>query len=290
MIDPGLLFTVFWGRMAVNSHRRPDRRAICIIHVCNKFCYLRYRGAMTARRFRYNEIAGALRARITGDEFTSGALLPSESELSTQYQASRVTIRKALDVLRDERLVSSRQGSGWYVGTDPLQQPLDRLDTIEHQLMAQGRTSARQILQFGFVRPAAEIAGVLGCDEVLEVVRLNLADGQPFALVKVWCHPDVGASLSRRDVEARTFHELLGGSVGRATQTIGATGASVDVAALLAVPERSPLLEIRRTTASNNGQVVLVSEHLYPAHSTEFVVELAPAEIAAELSGLRLVQ
>ena len=36
---------------------------------------------------------------------------------------------------------------------------------------------------------------------VLEVRRLNLADGEPFARVTVWCPDDLGAQLSRADVE-----------------------------------------------------------------------------------------
>jgi GntR family transcriptional regulator len=37
-------------------------------------------------------------------------LLPSEAELSSEFSVSRVTVRKALEMLRDEGLVDSRQG------------------------------------------------------------------------------------------------------------------------------------------------------------------------------------
>ena len=43
---------------------------------------------------------------------------------------------------------------------------------------------------------------------MLEVRRLNLADGQPFALVTVWCPEELGAELSRADVERASFLEL----------------------------------------------------------------------------------
>jgi len=242
------------------------------------------------RTYRYLAIADALRDRIKGGEFGSSGLLSSEAGLSTEYRASRVTIRKALDVLRAERLVDSRQGSGWFVSSDPLRQSLDHLATIDHQLEGQGLTSERHVMRFGFIAASPEIRATLASDDVLEVVRINLADGEPFAVITVWCRPEFGAELSRADVEASTFQELLRDKIGHATQTIGAVAADADVAAQLQVPEGSPLLRIARVTSSNVGQNILVSEHLYPAHRTEFVVELAPADAVADPPGLRLVQ
>jgi len=243
-----------------------------------------------SRTFRYVAIADALRTRINEGEFGTSGLLSSEAGLSAEYKASRVTIRKALDVLRAERLVDSRQGSGWFVSSDPLRQSLDHLETIEQQLEAQGLTSERQVLRFGFRPASPDISATLESDEVLEVVRVNLADGEPFAAITVWCHPEIGATLTRADVEARTFQELLRDDIGHATQTIGAVAADAAVAAQLAVPEGSPLLRIARTTSSQSGQNILVSEHLYPAHRTEFSVQLAPADAVADAPGLRLVQ
>ncbi|HZQ87169.1 MAG TPA: GntR family transcriptional regulator, partial [Acidimicrobiales bacterium] len=79
------------------------------------------------RELRYQTIAGELRRRMAAGEFVPGRLLPSESELSEAYGASRVTIRKALDALRGEGLVDARQGFGWFVAGEPVRQQLGRL-------------------------------------------------------------------------------------------------------------------------------------------------------------------
>jgi GntR family transcriptional regulator len=42
-------------------------------------------------------------------------------------------------------------------------------------------------------------------------------------------------------------------------------------------------------TTSVDGDVVLVSEHVFPAHRTEFVVDLPRSEPSIAPSGLRLV-
>ena len=76
------------------------------------------------REIRYRAIADDLRRRVEAGEFAAGRTLPSESELSASYEASRVTIRKALELLRDEGLVDARQGFGWFAAVDPLRQSL----------------------------------------------------------------------------------------------------------------------------------------------------------------------
>ncbi|MDQ1372810.1 MAG: GntR family transcriptional regulator [Actinomycetota bacterium] len=223
-------------------------------------------------------------------EFPAGRLLPSEAELSADYDASRVTIRKALDTLRDEGLVDSRQGFGWFGAGDPVRQALGRLGTIEEQLEASGATAERRILDFGFVKAPKRAREILGDDTVLRVRRLNLADGEPFARVTVWAPERFGHGLSRADVEARSFYELLPVEVGGATQTIGAAGASAADAALLDVPAGSPVLRCERVTTDPAGRPLLVSEFVFPAHRTEFVVDLPSVDASIAPSGLRLVE
>jgi GntR family transcriptional regulator len=242
------------------------------------------------RTIRYRDIAADLRARVEGGEFTAGRLLPSESELSATYSASRVTIRKALEDLRNEGLVDSRQGFGWFVAGSTVRQPLAHLATIEAQLEAEGRASQRKILDFAFVRPPARVRAVLGVDKALKVTRVNLADGAPFARVTVWCPEELGAELSRAQVQDRSFYDLLPVTFGGATQTIGADAAGTEDAELLQIPVGSPVLVCERVTADLAGTPVLIGEYVFPAHRTEFTVDLAHPEASIGPSGLRLVE
>jgi GntR family transcriptional regulator len=239
------------------------------------------------RRIRYQEIADELRELATSSP--AGSLLPSESELSVRFHASRVTVRRALELVRSNGLIDARQGFGWFVATEPVRQHLEHLGTIEDQLEGDGRHAERRVTEFAFVAPPARVGRLLDVDQVLLVKRVNLADGEPFAVVTVWCPAELGRRLSREDVERRPFYELLGIPLRGATQTIGADSAERDDAALLHVPVGAPLLRCQRVTTDVGGRPVLVSEHLFPAHRTEFVVELPYAEPSLSPAGLRLV-
>jgi GntR family transcriptional regulator len=242
------------------------------------------------REVRYRAIADELRRRVEGGELAAGALLPSESELSQAYDVSRVTVRKALELLRDEGLIDARQGFGWFVATAPVRQSLGRLGTIEDQLAELGVDSERRVVGFRFVAAPPRARQVLGVDSVLEVRRVNYADGQPFARVTVWCPESLGSRLSRADVEASPFYELVGVPLGGASQTIGAAAAGPDDAKLLAVPVGSPVLRCERITRDQADRAVLLSEHVFPAHRTEFVVDMPRAAASISPSGLRLVE
>ena len=240
------------------------------------------------RRIRYQEIADELRDRVRSA--APGSLLPSESELSAEFSASRVTVRRALELVREDGLIDARQGFGWFVATDPVPQRLERLGTIEAHLEGSGRDAVRRVVEFSFEQPPAHVRKVLGAGKVLRAKRVNLADGEPFAVVTVWCPAKLGQKLSMEDVERQPFYELLDIELRGATQTIGADAATVDDADLLAVPEGAPLLKCRRVTTDVDGSPVLMSEHLFPAHRTEFVVELPNDEPSVTPAGLRLVE
>lgn len=242
------------------------------------------------RQIRYRLIADELRVRVQSGVYGAGRLLPSEAELGTEFDASRVTIRRALETLREDGLVDARQGFGWFVAAAPLQQSLGELVTIEAQLSDSGIRPERQILEFAFEKASQRVQMVLGAEQVLRVKRLNLADGEPFALVTVWCRADLGQHLSRADVERSPFYELLEVPLKGATQTIGADAASVENAKLLGIPVGSPVLRCTRITTDTVGRAVLLSEHVFPAHRTEFVVELPQAERSIAPTGLRLVE
>ncbi len=72
------------------------------------------------RRIRYQEIAAELRERAK--VAPAGSMLPSEAEMSKEFEASRVTVRRALELVREDGLISARQGFGWFVAVEPVRQ------------------------------------------------------------------------------------------------------------------------------------------------------------------------
>ncbi|MDH3296326.1 MAG: GntR family transcriptional regulator [Acidimicrobiia bacterium] len=242
------------------------------------------------RQIRYRQIAETIRRQIESGRLSPGQVLPSEASLGAEHGVSRVTIRKSLEQLRADGLVESRQGFGWMVASQPVVQTLDTLVSIERQLARTGRTHERRILDFRFIDSPPPVKPVLG-NRVLEVRRVSLVDGEPFGRVTVWCREDLGAGLSRDEVAQSSFYELLSERAAEATQTIGAEIVSETDARLLQVPPGSAVLVVRRTTIGESGQAMLMAEHSFPGHLTEFVAQLPRTRVddSDNEAGLRLV-
>jgi GntR family transcriptional regulator len=227
------------------------------------------------------DLADALRARIAARDLGARGALPGELDLAKEYATSRVTVRRALDLLRREGLVTSRRGAGWFAAVDPLRQPLGRVTTVEAAVEAAGARPGRRVVAFGFVASTAHVADALHIEraaEVLRVERVNLADDEPFAAVTVWVRADIGADVSRADVERTTFYDLLpvrGVELESVHQTITAEIADEPTAALLACAPGDPLLLVRRVTSDVHGAPTLYSEHRYPADRTSFDIEFS---------------
>ncbi len=68
----------------------------------------------------YNVVYHELKRKIEGRLFPPGSCMPSENTLATQYQISRTTARKVLQMLSDKGFIASRAGVGWEVrSSDP---------------------------------------------------------------------------------------------------------------------------------------------------------------------------
>ena len=59
----------------------------------------------------YKKIATELRTRINSDDYAVGDMLPSEKALAAELKVSVMTLRKALALLEEEKLIARRHGS-----------------------------------------------------------------------------------------------------------------------------------------------------------------------------------
>ena len=106
----------------------------------------------------YKSIAERLRIRLNSADFTLNSLLPGEKKLAEEFAVSRMTIRKAIDLLVAWGLVVRRHGSGTYlVRKDVLHQTASLTGLVE-VLKRQGKTVTSQVLIFEIMPAPPAIA------------------------------------------------------------------------------------------------------------------------------------
>lgn len=208
-----------------------------------------------------------LRDRIVAGELPPGARLPGEPTLATDHAVSRVTVRRALDLLEKEGLVRRKAGSGTFVHDTREVRPIvaDLSNVLSH-LIDMGRTTGVKLLSFAYGTPSEAVAEGLGLkpgERVQRSVRVRLIDGEPFSYLTTNVPEWLGLTYSEAELAARPLLELIersGVTAERATQAISATLAGPEAAEALQLEIGSPLLSLTRIVYEPSGRGV---EHLH---------------------------
>lgn len=143
---------------------------------------------------KYEQAYRVILDRLRRGRYPVGGRMPTESELAGHFDVSRVTIRKALDMLVQDGYVESKQGSGYTVLT--LSPPSDTcLTSFTDAMLRAGREPTSRFIAIDHFSPDApeiahlptEMQGV----PVTRVVRLRMVDGQPSMLVMTYAPRDL---------------------------------------------------------------------------------------------------
>jgi GntR family transcriptional regulator len=130
---------------------------------------------------RYATVARELAAEIRRRTLDPGDRLPSERELSRRLGASRVTIRRALGLLRQSGLVAPSGTRGWFLLQTSLGEP-NALMSFSEMATARGLTPTAHVIQTGTRGADVEEAGSLRVapgTPLFELERVRLLDGIP---------------------------------------------------------------------------------------------------------------
>ena len=222
----------------------------------------------------YLQVVRALKEEIVSGVHPIGSQLPTEEELCERFSVSRYTVREALRRLREDNLVSSRQGAGTIVV------PPRPSDSFVHEVM-----SINDLVAFATgVRFAIETTemvvattssrarlGVPSGGEWLSVRGFRHTEGSelPVCWTEVYINREfaaVGRLLQRHT--GPIFHlieDLFGQSIVEVHQEIAAAPISPALAGGLKVKAGATALEVQRTYKLAAGKIAQVAINTHPA-------------------------
>ena len=209
----------------------------------------------------YSHIREALRARILDGSYKAHDQLPSESELTLSFKASRITVRQALSDLQKEGLIFKIHGKGAFVSKPKAFQELGRLQGFAEAMHAHGYETYNRWISLRHQRPDKAVAARLGLGgraSVTEIRRVRFLNREPISLDVSYVPRDIGERLAKEDLATRDIFHILendyGLALGNAELKIEATTADEPLARLLALEEGSPILRIERLTRTRDGR------------------------------------
>ena len=223
----------------------------------------------------YLRLASTLRGLIGLAELRGGDALPSERDLAQAAGLSRVTVRKALEVLGAEGLIERRHGAGSFV-TRQIDQPASVLIGFTEDMRRRGAQSGSRLIRkaVGLPDPSEVLKlGLSPADRVLRLSRVRLSDNEPLAIEHAVVpagalpSPAVGASLY-------AALKAAGNMPVRALQRVQAGIATAEEAGLLGIAPGDPVLRIERRSFLANGRPIEVTVSAYRGDRYDFVAEL----------------
>ena len=104
---------------------------------------------------RYYQLKEILAGRIESGEFQVGTRFPTDEELCAEYQLSRGTVRRALDMLVEEGKLRREQGRGTFVNSPVLAPVYFRLANFDEEMRSRGWKPSTKLLSLNKF-PASE--------------------------------------------------------------------------------------------------------------------------------------
>jgi GntR family transcriptional regulator len=227
---------------------------------------------------KYAQVIEELRRRIESGEYPPGSLLPSEHQLSDEFQIARPTVVRALRVLRQDGWIETQQGKGSFVRGRPALAGLESQRTGEQALNRDESREPGEVIEAGLVVPPARVAALLGAAGDGKVLARRLVvrqDGGASELVTWWVPTGLGEGTDL--AKAEPLHGGVRGHLSRrkgiridhVVEQVTARHPTSQETKLLGVGRSAAMLAMYVAARDAAGEPVLVLEVVMPGDRHE---------------------
>ncbi|MDA0265948.1 MAG: phosphonate metabolism transcriptional regulator PhnF [Cyanobacteria bacterium] len=228
----------------------------------------------------YLQIADELRQNIQESVFKVGDRLPPETELSDRFGVNRHTLRRAIEVLRQEGIVGIERGRGTFVMAAPLALPIGKRVRYNEALKAQAFQPHWQVLRVVEINADPKLAKRLEIalgDPVVLFERLSQVDDVPICLASSHFPSQRFPDLVSHCETYRSVSQLLSQEYGcdhiRRSTRLSARSARSQDARLLRMSATTPILLSESINVDQAGRVVEYGVTRFRGDRMELVID-----------------
>ena len=209
----------------------------------------------------YLQVKDMLIQRILAGTWKPGAAIPNEIELSRELGISVGTVRKALDEMEGERLISRRQGRGTFVIDQTSDECAIRFSNIRDPdgTRVAGSVQSCEIVVATANEIEARMLHLRGGDPVFRLHRVRVHDDRPF-MIEDSTIPQARFPGLAQESEISSSIVVLAHRYGvllaRAEEKISVAAADHAAVAALKVAEGTPLLKLDCVVYAIDGRPI----------------------------------
>lgn len=225
---------------------------------------------------RYEEVAQFILENINNNHYPTGTKLPSEYELADDFNVSRLTVRKAIDLLIKQNILIKEKRRGTYVMTphNKIQSGRSGLVGFTESAKLHGKHPNTQVISFEAMSQLPKnISQALdqSTETTYHIKRLRSFDNDPMTVEEIYIKEALLPNLSKEDLEASLFEKIEQTiDISYSHQEIEAIVMTEELATLLEGAVGDPVLLVHTITYSPSGLPILFDLSYYRADKYTF--------------------
>lgn len=161
----------------------------------------------------YFQLKERILNEIKKGNYKEGDMIPTENEISEEFQISRTTVRQAITELVQEGWLYRIKSKGTFVTHPKINQDfLRKLESFRDQMERLGMEPSTQLMELSREKADEETAKALNIPEDAEVIHLfrkRFADGNPIVTIHTYLPYDKCAFIMGHDLEKEALYEIL---------------------------------------------------------------------------------
>lgn len=226
---------------------------------------------------KYRRIYEDTRESIVNGTYKSGDQLPDEISVCEKYDCSRMTVKKAYDMLVQEGMIYRKQGLGSFVLSFPAD--TGQVNLQERELLGFTRSThgkaTTKIIHFRLIFAPKDIAEKLDIREnepLYDILRVRGVDNKPYVLEHTYMSPETIPGITE-DILVHSVYSYIENELGKKIAsakkiTKACISDEVDHKELGLRPEE-PVLEVEQVAYLDNGVPFeySISRHRYDRFS-----------------------
>lgn len=221
---------------------------------------------MRRKNLLYVDIAEDIRKNILNGVYKVGELMPTENELEEKYQVSKITIRKAIEIVSMDGYVEKKSGLGTKVISDRLFNKLSKATSFSSILEMNGNTLRKEILSIQEVQTVNEDERIRQTfkHKAYKVTRIYYLNDEPYSYFEHFL-PVLGSIEVLKRIEKISLYKWLAEfdkNVSRFEDSFEATEVKESVREKLATNQTHLLRRVRKTISTKN-EIIEVSYGSY---------------------------
>lgn len=232
---------------------------------------------------KYIIISNDIRNKILKGDYVANQQIPFEKDLCVQYGVSKMTVKKAVDILVTEGLVIKRRGSGTFV-KDLNPEEIERVAMANQfrgtTALNPGKKVVSKILNFSVIKVPEQVAKKLNISLdsfVYDIFRVRYIDDKPSVMEKMYMPIDLIPGIKEKNIKESIYEYIennLNLKIQSAHRTVSARKATDFEAKELGLKKDDPVAVAEQVGYLDTGSAFefSTSVHRYDEFSVEIVL------------------